>query len=84
MFVRGLRLGSTRNASSQLLQLRRLKMSVSKRLPGRRPLAITGALSLVLTALTPAQTQNAVANGDTRTINLYHTHSGESIQAPSG
>ena len=81
MFVRGLRLGSTRNASSQLLQLRRLKMSVSKRLPGRRPLAITGALSLVLTALTPAQTQNAVANGDTRTINLYHTHSGESIQA---
>ena len=32
-------------------------------------------------ALTPAQTQNAIANGDTRTINLYHTHSGESIQA---
>ena len=81
MFVPALRLGSTRNASSQLLQLRRLKMSVSKRLPGRRPLAITGALSLVLTALTPAQTQNAIANGDTRTINLYHTHSGESIQA---
>ena len=44
-------------------------------------LALTGALSLVLTALTPAQTQNAIANGDTRTINLYHTHSGESIQA---
>lgn len=44
-------------------------------------LALTGALSLVLTALTPAQTQNAIANGDTRTINLHHTHSGESIQA---
>ncbi len=43
--------------------------------------AVTGALSLVLTALTPAQTQNAIANGDTRTIHLYHTHSGESIQA---
>jgi len=64
-----------------LLQLRRLKSSVSKRLQGRRALAITGALSLVLTALTPAQTQNAQANGDTRTISLYHTHSGESIQA---
>ena len=44
-------------------------------------LAVTGALSLVLTALTPAKTQNAIANGDTRTINLYHTHSGDSIQA---
>jgi len=44
-------------------------------------LALTGALSLVLTALTPAQTQNAIANGDTRTISLYHTHSGESIKA---
>ena len=64
-----------------MLQLRRLKSSVSKRPQGRRALAITGALSLVLTALTPAQTQTAAANGDTRTISLYHTHSGESIQA---
>ena len=64
-----------------MLQLRRLKSSVSKRAQGRRALAFTGALSLVLAALTPAQTQNAQANGDTRTINLYHTHSGESIQA---
>ena len=64
-----------------MLQLRRLKSSVSKRPQGRRALAFTGALGLVLTALTPAQTQNAQANGDTRTISLYHTHSGESIQA---
>ena len=64
-----------------MLQLRRLKSSVSKGPQGRRALAFTGALSLVLTALTPAQTQNAAANGDTRTISLHHTHSGESIQA---
>ena len=43
--------------------------------------ATGGALTLLLAALTPAQTQNAIANGDTRTIHLHHTHSGESIQA---
>ena len=64
-----------------MLQLRSFKASTPKRLSRSRTLALTGVLSLVLTALTPAQTQNAIANGDTRTINLYHTHSGESIQA---
>ena len=43
--------------------------------------ATTAALTLLLAALTPAQTQNAIANGDTRTIHLHHTHSGETIQA---
>ncbi len=38
-------------------------------------------LGLVLTAALPAQTQNAVANGDTRTIHLYHVHTGESISS---
>ena len=32
-------------------------------------------------AFSPAQTQNAIANGDTRTLTLYHTHTRESIQA---
>lgn len=41
----------------------------------------TGALAVFLTALAPGQTQTAVANGDTRTISLYHTHTGESITA---
>ncbi len=41
----------------------------------------TGALAALLSAFAPAQTQNAVANGDTRTISLYHTHTGESISA---
>ncbi len=29
----------------------------------------------------PSATENAVANGDTRTLHLYHTHTGESIDA---
>jgi uncharacterized protein YcbK (DUF882 family) len=32
-------------------------------------------------ALLPGETQNAVANGDTRTIQLYHAHTKESITA---
>ena len=31
--------------------------------------------------LAPASTETAVANGDTRTIHFYHTHTGESIDA---
>jgi uncharacterized protein YcbK (DUF882 family) len=31
--------------------------------------------------IVPSSTETAVANGDTRTLNLYHSHSGESIQA---
>jgi uncharacterized protein YcbK (DUF882 family) len=44
-------------------------------------IAACSMLGLVFTAALPAQTQNAVANGDTRTIHLYHTHTGESISA---
>ena len=35
----------------------------------------------VLLALMPCETENAVANGDTRTIQLYHAHTHESITA---
>jgi len=58
-----------------LLKLRKFTIRNAGRL------ATTSALTLLLAALTPAQTQNAIANGDTRTIHLHHTHSGESIQA---
>ncbi len=44
-------------------------------------LAACSLLGLVFWAALSAQTQNAIANGDTRTINLYHTHTGESISA---
>jgi uncharacterized protein YcbK (DUF882 family) len=40
-----------------------------------------GAFSALLAALTPSLTETAVANGDTRTINLYHAHTQESISA---
>ena len=40
-----------------------------------------GALTVLLAVLAPAETQNAVANGDTRTLTLYHTHTRESISA---
>ncbi|MBI1981336.1 MAG: DUF882 domain-containing protein [Methylocystis sp.] len=36
---------------------------------------------LCLTALAPKMTETAVANGDTRTIYLYHAHTHESISA---
>ncbi len=66
---------------SQLLKLRNPIGSKADRFARSKKLGATGALTLFLAALTPAQTQNAIANGDTRTIHLYHTHSGESIQA---
>jgi uncharacterized protein YcbK (DUF882 family) len=36
---------------------------------------------VLLGTIAPSQTQTAIANGDTRTLNLYHSHTGESINA---
>lgn len=44
-------------------------------------LSIGLVCGLMLSAVVPGETQNAIANGDTRTIHLYHTHTGESISA---
>lgn len=43
--------------------------------------AATATLALLFLVGGLAQTENAVANGDTRTIYLYHTHTRESIAA---
>jgi uncharacterized protein YcbK (DUF882 family) len=43
--------------------------------------AATSVAALLSGILVPSSTETAVANGDTRTLNLYHTHTGESIQA---
>jgi len=43
--------------------------------------AMRGAFGLLLCSLVPAATESAVANGDTRTIDLYNAHTHESIQA---
>lgn len=40
-----------------------------------------GLIALCLTTLAPKMTETAVANGDTRTIYLYHAHTHESISA---
>lgn len=43
--------------------------------------AASGSLAIVLTAFLPNSTQTAVANGDTRTINLFYVHTNETISA---
>jgi uncharacterized protein YcbK (DUF882 family) len=43
--------------------------------------AATSVAALLSGIIIPSSTETAVANGDTRTLNLYHTHTGESIQA---
>ncbi len=53
----------------RLLSARQLRIAVSY---------IAAALCSLLAA---SSTETAVANGDTRTLNLYHSHTGESIQA---
>nr|WP_245504152.1 DUF882 domain-containing protein [Lichenihabitans psoromatis] len=42
---------------------------------------VVGFAVAALVALSPGETQTAIANGDTRTISLYHAHSHESITA---
>jgi uncharacterized protein YcbK (DUF882 family) len=43
--------------------------------------AATGVVTLLSSIAVPSSTETAAANGDTRTLNLYHSHTGESIQA---
>lgn len=40
-----------------------------------------GGAALLLAVIVPSHTQTAVANGDTRTLSLLHSHTGESINA---
>ena len=42
---------------------------------------LVGALTTALAMLAPSVTETAVANGDTRTINLFYVHTGKSISA---
>ena len=47
----------------------------------RLALGALGVASSLSVLLAPGTTQNAVANGDTRTLYLYHAHTRESIEA---
>jgi uncharacterized protein YcbK (DUF882 family) len=42
---------------------------------------VSSLFSLGVWAIAPSATETAVANGDTRTLHFYHTHTGESIDA---
>jgi len=42
---------------------------------------LVGVLTAAGATLAPSVTENAIANGDTRTINLFHAHTQESISA---
>lgn len=42
---------------------------------------VAGLVAFCLATLVPKMTETAVANGDTRTIHLYHAHTHESISA---
>jgi uncharacterized protein YcbK (DUF882 family) len=42
---------------------------------------LAGSLAALFTALVPGTTETAVANGDTRTLYLFHSHTKESIAA---
>ena len=60
-------------------------MSHQRLSPDRRRQAsiacATALFATVLSVISPASTQDAVANGDTRTITLHHSHTNESISA---
>ncbi len=44
-------------------------------------IAAGGFFGFWLCVIVPSSTETAVANGDTRTLHLYHSHTGESIDA---
>jgi uncharacterized protein YcbK (DUF882 family) len=44
-------------------------------------IAVSYIAAALCSLLAASSTETAVANGDTRTLNLYHSHTGESIQA---
>ena len=50
-------------------------------LSASRLVRVLAALTTFLFTLSPSLTENAIANGDTRTIYLHHAHTGEDIAA---
>lgn len=58
-----------------------MSLGASRRALKKYPRFLALLLGAALSALAPTMTENAVANGDTRTINLYHVHTQESISA---
>ncbi|ACK51094.1 protein of unknown function DUF882 [Methylocella silvestris BL2] len=60
-----------------------MRRARSRFVPARQALrlAAVSAAALLCSLFAGSSTETAEANGDTRTLNLYHSHTGESIQA---
>lgn len=60
-----------------------LRQTRARTAPGKqvRLAAATYAGAILCSVLASSSTETAVANGDTRTLSLYHSHTGESIEA---
>ncbi len=65
----------------KLAETQRLLLRERFRLPTRALALWAGAISVLVSVLVPSGTQTAVANGDTRTIRLFHVHTKETIEA---
>ena len=64
-----------------LAETQRLLLRDRSDAPIRAPQFWAAAMSVLATFLLPSATQTAIANGDTRTIRLYHAHTKETIEA---
>lgn len=70
--------------SSLIHRIARRVLCAAPRLRSQRTASLISAssfLGVCLFLLLPSSTESAIANGDTRTIRLYHSHTGESIEA---
>lgn len=67
------------NFASRLAAARGVRRLALSKLPLRLRLCGAALAGLVAT-IAPSATQNAVANGDTRSLTFYHTHTGESLK----
>lgn len=60
-----------------------MRLACRRIIPGKQARRVAAAYvaTLLSSFFAASSTETAVANGDTRTLNLYHSHTGESIQA---
>jgi uncharacterized protein YcbK (DUF882 family) len=83
---RGLELIGNLSGSRFIHNISRVGRSAASRLPRRfgriaSSIAAGGLFGFWLCVIVPSSTETAIANGDTRTLHLYHSHTGESIDA---
>jgi len=81
----GLELIANLRQSGLVHRISGVMRGIAPRLPRQFPAAnlvtVSSLFGLSLCLFIPSSTETAVANGDTRTLHLYHAHTGESIDA---